>query len=179
MDSSARQVTRVINIINAFLSFFPSVQKTRARRLAVVGRLQHVLGGQPSTRKSWLAPAAKGSCTGSVGPSVQAAGFRLRGRIAARNFGEPCARLYCLPGNAARSAGTGWGCSSHGAVGTISYVDSCAPRALGESNDIVARGVNEAPGPRNFKNGKNTIKPRTLRKLTKAIHELQNKNMTN
>jgi SAM-dependent methyltransferase len=26
-----------------------------------------------------------------------------------------------------------------------------------------------------FKKGKNTIKPRTLRKLTKAIHELQNK----
>jgi hypothetical protein len=32
---------------------------------------------------------------------------------------------------------------------------------------------------RNFKNGKNTIKPRTLRKLTKAIHDLQNKNMKN
>jgi len=29
---------------------------------------------------------------------------------------------------------------------------------------------------RSFKNGKNTIKPRTLRKLTKAIHDLQNKN---
>ena len=28
---------------------------------------------------------------------------------------------------------------------------------------------------RNFKNRKNTIKPRTLRKLTKAIHDLQNK----
>jgi len=27
----------------------------------------------------------------------------------------------------------------------------------------------------NFKRGKNTIKPRTLRKLTKAIHALQNK----
>jgi len=30
---------------------------------------------------------------------------------------------------------------------------------------------------RNFKNGKNTIRPRTLRKLTKAIHDLQNKKM--
>jgi len=29
----------------------------------------------------------------------------------------------------------------------------------------------------NFKKGRNTIKPRTLRKLTKAIHYLQNKNM--
>jgi hypothetical protein len=28
---------------------------------------------------------------------------------------------------------------------------------------------------RSFKNGKNTIKPRTLRKLTRAIHDLQNK----
>jgi hypothetical protein len=28
---------------------------------------------------------------------------------------------------------------------------------------------------RHFKNGKNVIKPRTLRKLTKAIHDLQNK----
>jgi len=32
---------------------------------------------------------------------------------------------------------------------------------------------------RSFKNGKNTIKPRTLRKLTKATHDLQNKNMKN
>jgi len=32
---------------------------------------------------------------------------------------------------------------------------------------------------RHFKNGKNTIKPRTLRKLIKAIHELQNKHMKN
>ena len=30
---------------------------------------------------------------------------------------------------------------------------------------------------RQFKNGKNTIKPRTLRKLIMAIHNLQNKNM--
>jgi hypothetical protein len=28
---------------------------------------------------------------------------------------------------------------------------------------------------RTFKNGKNTVRPRTLRKLTKAIHDLQNK----
>ena len=32
---------------------------------------------------------------------------------------------------------------------------------------------------RNFKNGKNTIRPRSLRKLTTAIHDLQNKNMKN
>jgi hypothetical protein len=31
----------------------------------------------------------------------------------------------------------------------------------------------------NFKNGKNTIKPRTLRKLTRALHDLQNKKMRN
>jgi hypothetical protein len=30
---------------------------------------------------------------------------------------------------------------------------------------------------RNFKNGQNTIKPRTLRKLTRAIHDLENKRM--
>jgi hypothetical protein len=32
---------------------------------------------------------------------------------------------------------------------------------------------------RNFKKGKNTIKPRTLRKLTRAIHDLENKRMKN
>jgi hypothetical protein len=32
---------------------------------------------------------------------------------------------------------------------------------------------------RNFKNGKNSIRPRSLRKLTMAIHELQNKNANN
>jgi len=30
---------------------------------------------------------------------------------------------------------------------------------------------------RNFKNGKNTIRPRSLRKLTRAIYDLQNKSM--
>jgi hypothetical protein len=32
---------------------------------------------------------------------------------------------------------------------------------------------------RSFKNGKNTIRPRSLRKLTKAIHDLENKGMQN
>jgi len=32
---------------------------------------------------------------------------------------------------------------------------------------------------RKFKNGKNSARPRTLRKLTMAIHDLQNKNMKN
>ena len=32
---------------------------------------------------------------------------------------------------------------------------------------------------RSFKKGKNTIKPRSLRKLTVAIHDLQNKSMKN
>jgi hypothetical protein len=32
---------------------------------------------------------------------------------------------------------------------------------------------------RNFKNSRNTIKPRTLRKLTRAIHDLQNKSIKN
>jgi len=32
---------------------------------------------------------------------------------------------------------------------------------------------------RNFKNGQNTIKPRTLRKLTRAIHDLENKRIKN
>jgi hypothetical protein len=32
---------------------------------------------------------------------------------------------------------------------------------------------------RNFKKGKNSIKPRTLRKLTRAIHDLQNASMGN
>jgi hypothetical protein len=32
---------------------------------------------------------------------------------------------------------------------------------------------------RSFKNGTNTIKPRSLRKLTMAIHDLQNKSMKN
>ena len=32
---------------------------------------------------------------------------------------------------------------------------------------------------RSFKNGKNTIRPRSLRKLVRAIHDLQNKNVKN
>jgi hypothetical protein len=53
-----------------------------------------------------------------------------------------------------------------------------------QANDFSTKGLSRQSGVArsaimNFKKGKNTIKPRTLRKLTKAIHELQNKKIRN
>ena len=56
------------------------------------------------------------------------------------------------------------------------YLDEIRVGAKQFSTKLLSResGVAEC-AIRNFKNGKNTIRARTLRKLTKAIHDLQNK----
>src|SRR5258705_7479007 len=55
------------------------------------------------------------------------------------------------------------------------YLDEIRTEAKQFSTKRLSRhsGVAEC-AIRNFKNGKNIIKPRTLRKLTRAIHDLQN-----
>jgi hypothetical protein len=60
------------------------------------------------------------------------------------------------------------------------YLEEIRAQAKQFSTKLLSRqsGVAEC-AIRNFKKGKNTIKPRTLRKLTKAIHDLQNKNVKN
>ena len=60
------------------------------------------------------------------------------------------------------------------------YLDQIRTEAKQFSTKLLSRQsrVGEC-AIRKFKNGKNTIKPRTLRKLTKAIHDLQNKNIKN
>ena len=56
------------------------------------------------------------------------------------------------------------------------YLDEIRAAAKEFSTKLLSRQSRVAEcAIRNFKNGKNTIKPRTLRKLTKAIHDLQNK----
>ena len=57
------------------------------------------------------------------------------------------------------------------------YLDEIRAEAKQFSTKLLSRksGVAEC-AIRSFKNGKNAIRPRTLRKLTKAIHDLQNKN---
>ena len=58
------------------------------------------------------------------------------------------------------------------------YLDQIRTEAKQFSNKLLSRQSGVARcAIINFKKGKNTIKPRTLRKLTKAIHDLQNKNM--
>ena len=58
------------------------------------------------------------------------------------------------------------------------YLNEIRGQAKQFSTKLLSRksGVAEC-AIRNFKNGKNTIKPRTLRKLTKAIHDLHSKNI--
>jgi hypothetical protein len=57
------------------------------------------------------------------------------------------------------------------------YLDQIRAEAKHFSNKLLSRRSGVARcAIINFKNGKNTIKPRTLRKLTKAIHDLQNRN---
>jgi hypothetical protein len=56
------------------------------------------------------------------------------------------------------------------------YLDQIRTEAKQFSNKLLSRQSGVARcAIINFKKGKNTIKPRTLRKLTKAIHALQNK----
>ena len=59
------------------------------------------------------------------------------------------------------------------------YLDKIRAEAKQFSTKLLSRRAKLAEcAIRNFKNGKNTIKPRSLRKLTMAIHNLENKNMT-
>ena len=60
------------------------------------------------------------------------------------------------------------------------YLDQIRAQAKQFSTKLLSRQSSIAEcAIRNFKNGKNVIKPLTLQKLTKAIHNLQNKNMKN
>jgi len=60
------------------------------------------------------------------------------------------------------------------------YLEEIRAEAKQFSTKLLSRksGVAEC-AIRNFKNEKDTIKPRTFRKLTKAIHDLQNRAMKN
>jgi hypothetical protein len=71
-------------------------------------------------------------------------------------------------------------CREYERVVDEKYLDQIRTDAKQFSNKLLSRQSGVARcAIINFKKGKNTIKPRTLRKLTKAIHELQNKNMKN
>jgi hypothetical protein len=60
------------------------------------------------------------------------------------------------------------------------YLDEIREQAKQFSTKLLSRSARLAEcAIRSFKNGKNAIKPRSLRKLTRAIHDLQNKNMKN
>jgi hypothetical protein len=60
------------------------------------------------------------------------------------------------------------------------YLDQIRTEAKQFSNKLLSRQSGVARSAiMNFKKGRNTIKPRTLRKLTKAIHELQNNKIEN
>jgi hypothetical protein len=70
-------------------------------------------------------------------------------------------------------------CREYERVVDANYLDQIRTEAKQFSNKLLSRQSGVARcAIINFKKGKNTIKPRTLRKLTKAIHELQNKTMT-
>jgi hypothetical protein len=58
------------------------------------------------------------------------------------------------------------------------YLDEIRAAAYEFSTKLLHRKSRVAEcAIRNFKNGRNTIRPRTLRKLTRAIHALQNASM--
>jgi hypothetical protein len=60
------------------------------------------------------------------------------------------------------------------------YLDQIRTEAMQFSTKLLSRQSRVAEcAIRKSKNGRNTIKPRTLRKLIKAIHDLQNKSMKN
>lgn len=58
----------------------------------------------------------------------------------------------------------------------LKYLEEIRVQAIQFSTKLLSRKSAVAEcAIRHFKNGKNTIKPRTLRKLTKTIRDLQNK----
>jgi transcriptional regulator with XRE-family HTH domain len=68
-------------------------------------------------------------------------------------------------------------CREYERVVDAKYLDQIRAEAKQFSNKRLSRQSGVARSAiMNFKKGKNTIKARTLRKLTKAIHDLQNKN---
>jgi hypothetical protein len=69
-------------------------------------------------------------------------------------------------------------CREYERVVDAKYLDQIRAAAKQFSNKRLSRKSGVARSAiMSFKKGRNTIKPHTLRKLTKAIHELQNKNM--
>jgi hypothetical protein len=71
-------------------------------------------------------------------------------------------------------------CREYERVVDAKYLDQIRTQAKQFSNKLLSRRSGVARcAIMNFKKGRNTIKPRTLRKLTKAIHNLQNKKMKN
>ena len=71
-------------------------------------------------------------------------------------------------------------CREYERVVDPKYLDQIRTRANKFSNKGLSRQSGVARSAiMNFKKGRNTLKPRTLRKLLKAIHDLQNKGMKN
>jgi hypothetical protein len=69
-------------------------------------------------------------------------------------------------------------CREYERVVDTKYLDQIRTEANLFSNKLLSRRSGVARcAIISFKKGKNTIKPRTLRKLTRAIHALQNKNL--
>lgn len=69
-------------------------------------------------------------------------------------------------------------CREYERVGDPKYLDRVRIEAKRFSNKRLSRQSAVARSAiMNFKNGRNTIKQRTLRKLTKAIDKLQNKSV--
>ena len=67
-------------------------------------------------------------------------------------------------------------CREYERVVDEKYLDQIRAEAKQFSNKLLSRRSGVARSAiMNFKKGRNTIKPLTLRKLTKAIHALQNK----
>jgi hypothetical protein len=71
-------------------------------------------------------------------------------------------------------------CREYERVVDAKYLDQIRTEAKQFSNKLLSRRSGVARSAiMNFKKGRNTIKPRTLRKLLKAIHALQNKGLRN
>ena len=71
-------------------------------------------------------------------------------------------------------------CREYERVVDLKYLEETRAQAKEFSTKCLSRKAALAEcAIRNFKKGKNTIRPRSLRKLVRAIHNLQNKNLKN
>ncbi|MGI9104521.1 MAG: hypothetical protein ACR2IF_18920 [Terriglobales bacterium] len=109
---------------------------------------------------------------------IVAGEFHYIGKEASTRWGSG-PDLSMLP-DAGALDGADQTCREYERVADLAYLEQVRAESRQFSTKLLSRRARVAEcSIRNFKKGKNTIRPRTFRKLVRTIHDLQNKSMKN